>query len=420
MSDSSPLKLDPHRIRELFDLRSKTYAFSGGAYHEDPYPAFHRLRESGPVHEGVVGPLIGYHEPAFFQGLPFPDRRHFSVFDYATCDAVFRDDATFVSSPGEPAGAAPIDTSFLWMDGEPHRRYRQLVQPSFLPRRARWWTQRWIDATVYGLIDSFAANGRADLNVEFCAAIPLLTICGSFGVTVAQALDIRAAVTSQSRGTDEFFAIVNPIVAQRRKQPEDDLISVLAQAEWTDDSGKRHVLTDAEIQSFAFLLLSAGSGTTWKQMGTTLVALLTHPHWLEAVRRDRSAMRAVIEESLRWAPTDPMFSRFATVDTRLGGHAIPKGAVVHLCLGAANRDPARWERPDEFDPGRPLQGHLGFGTGPHVCLGMHVARAEIQTGVCALLDRLPNLRLDPAAEPPRIIGLYERGPNTVPVVWDVR
>jgi cytochrome P450 len=88
-----------------------------------------------------------------------------------------------------------------------------------------------------------------------------------------------------------------------------------------------------------------------------------------------------------------------------------------MCLAAANRDPARWERPDEFDPARPVQPHLGFGNGAHICLGMHVARAEIVTAIGALLDRFPNLRLDPDAPAPRITGMYERGPTSVPVTF---
>jgi cytochrome P450 len=419
VTDSAPLDLDPRRLRQLFDLRSSVYASRGGAFETDPYPAFHRLRETGPVHAGIVGPLVGFDDPdAMFQGLPFHDRLHFSAFDFATCDAVLHDEKAFGTSPGESSRDNLTYSSFLFMDDEPHLRYRQLVQTSFLPRRVGWWAERWIQPTVNALIRSFERNGRADLNIEFCAPIPLLTICGSFGMTVSQALDIRAAVTSEGRGTAKFFEILAPIVAARREQPQDDLISVLAQAELIDENGKRDVLSDAEIQSFAFILLAAGSGTTWKQMGITLLALLTHPKWLEAVRSDRALLRSAVEESVRWMPTDPMFSRFARYDTEVGGHQIPEGSVMHLCLGAANRDPSRWERPDEFDPSRPVKGHLGFGTGPHVCLGMHVARAEIQTGIGALLDRLPNLRLDPAAEAPRVIGMYERGPNAVPVVWD--
>jgi cytochrome P450 len=96
---------------------------------------------------------------------------------------------------------------------------------------------------------------------------------------------------------------------------------------------------------------------------------------------------------------------------------MPAGSVIHANFASANRDPSRWERPDEFDPGRPMHPHLGFGTGPHACLGAHVARAEITTAINAIVDRLPNLRLDPDAPAPRIIGVYERGPDRVPTVW---
>jgi cytochrome P450 len=128
-------------------------------------------------------------------------------------------------------------------------------------------------------------------------------------------------------------------------------------------------------------------------------------------------MRNVVEESLRWMPTDPVFARFAVVDTELGGVSIPAGSVVHICLAAANRDPARWDAPDEFDPFRELKPHLGFGHGPHTCLGMHVARAEITHGINGLLDRLPGLRLDPSATAPQVIGLYERGMDALPVIF---
>jgi cytochrome P450 len=410
--------LDPARLRELFDLRGDTYASRGGAFGGDVNPAFHRLRETGPVHRGVVGPLVGFHGDAFFQGLPFPDRQHVSVFDYAGCDAVVKDSELFSSTEHPPGSEAALgEKMILNMDGKRHRRYRTLVQPSFVPKRARWWIERWIDTTVHALIDSFEPNGRADLNVEFCAAIPLLTITGSFGVSVPQALDIRASVTADGHGIETFIRIVQPIIEARRLEPRDDLISVLVHADVQDEAGDVHALSDDEVLGFSFLLLAAGSGTTWKQMGIALTALLDQPEWLGAARDDPGVLRAAIEESLRWCPTDPMFSRFAVRDTTLGGIEVPTGSVVHLCFGAANRDPARWDHPDQFDPGRPLQPHLGFGGGPHICLGMNVARAEMTTAIGALLDRLPHLRLDSDAEQPRIIGMYERGPTRVPVVF---
>lgn len=421
MGSRDVLRLDPVRIRDLFDLRRRGEG-SAELYQADPYPAFHRLRETGPVHAGTVHELLGHRSDMTFEGLPEPDRPHFSAFSYGSCDEIFRDDVRFTSSPVEVRGDEEpgVNSSMLAMNGLRHRRYRGLVQPSFIPKKAEWWIRRWIEITVHALIDNFEGDGRAELNVDFDAAIPMLTITGSFGVDVEDALDIRAAIARGPVGTADAVGtlrrILMPIIGARREVPEDDLISVLCQAEITDEEGT-HRLTDAEIFSFSYLLLAAGSGTTWKQLGITLAALLTHPSILERARKDRSLVPVAIEESLRWTSTDPTFARYVAHDMDLYGVGMPAGAVIHMCLGAANRDPERWPNPDEFDISRPPAPSLAFGNGPHVCLGMHVARAEMATAINALFDRLPNLRLDPGAEPPRIIGLYERGPDQLPVVW---
>ncbi len=189
----------------------------------------------------------------------------------------------------------------------------------------------------------------------------MLTITGSFGVDVEEALIIREFLMSD---TPRVFGILEPIIAARRQEPADDLISVLVQAEYTDEDGVSHRLTDAEILSFAMLLMAAGSGTTWKQLGITLAAILERPDVLAAVQADRAAVRPAIEESVRWNPTDPMFSRHVTRDTEFFGVEMPQGSVLHLCLGAANHDPARWDRPDEFDISRPPKPTLAFGNGP--------------------------------------------------------
>jgi cytochrome P450 len=410
--------LDRDELRRLFDLRSSYNAHSGGGYTDDPYVRWKALRDQAPVHEGVVHELTGYPGDWFFQGLPYPDRPHFSTFSYEACDAAFRDTDLFASHAAEES----IDTSepgvfnsILAMGGAQHRRYRALVQPSFVPAKAQWWINNWIEQTVHALIDQFVDDGHAELNVDFAAAIPVLTITGSFGVEVEQALIIREFLMSD---TPRVFAILEPIIAARRERPEDDLISVLVEAEYTDEDGVSHRLSDAEILSFAMLLMAAGSGTTWKQMGITLAAILERPEVLAAVQADRAAVRSAIEESVRWMPTDPMFSRHVTRDTELLGTKLLAGSVLHLCLGAANRDPARWDRPDEYDITRAPKPSLAFGSGPHVCLGMHVARAEMHVGITALLDRLPHLRLDPDAEAPKYIGFYERGATAIPVVFD--
>ena len=191
---------------------------------------------------------------------------------------------------------------------------------------------------------------------------------------------------------------------------------MLVESELEED-GERHLLTDDEIYGFARLILTAGSGTTWRQLGILLVALLHDPPLLDAVRDDRELLRRAIDEVMRWEPTDPIFRRLVTEDVELCGVEIPAGAVVEMVLGAANRDPDRWDEPERFDPYRAPKPNLGFAGGPHVCLGMHVARAEMFVAMNAVLDRLPNVRIDPEAPPVRIIGLEHRGPNGIPVVF---
>jgi cytochrome P450 len=420
MSATGSNRLDIERVRELFDLRGGSIMFTGGSFEGDPYVRWHELRETGPVHSGLLHELTGFDGTAFWHGVPEEGREHFSAFSFETCDEAQRNTEVFASSPqavdGEEIdiGQISVFNSMLAMDGTRHRRYRSLVQPSFVPPKAQWWINNWIDKTVHELIDGFCDDGRAELNIDFCAAIPVLTITSSFGIPVDQALDVR----SEFSNADRMVEILSPIVSARRAEPRDDLISVLVEAELAEEDGTIHRLSDPEVYSFAILLLGAGSGTTWKQMGITLTALLREPDLLARVRDDRTLLKAAIEESLRWEPTDPMFSRWVTRDTELGGVEIPRGSVLHLCLGAANRDPARWDNPDEFDITRPPRPSQGFGSGPHICLGMHVARAEMFTGISALLDRLPGLRLDPDAPAPEIIGLYERGATEINVLFD--
>ncbi len=407
-------------IRELFDLRGEAYAARGGGFDVDLHPLFNALRDEAPIHPGTPGELVGYDGPSDFPGLPMPDRPHFTVFDFDTCKQVLHNQVLFSASEHEPGTPEYENQSIiLFMDGRAHRRLRGLVQPAFMSSREGWWVDNWIADTVDQMVGLIESHGRADLNVEFFAAIPLLTICRSYGVGVADALEIRRGVLAEYAGLETMRRLLMPIIVERRGHPRDDLISVLVHAELTDEEdGSRHQLSDDDVLLFSVLLLAAGSGTTWKQLGITMLTLLQHPAWLDQVTERPDLMDAVIEESMRWLPTDPAFARFATQDTELHGIRIPKGSVIHLNFSSANRDPSRWERPDEFDPGREHKTHLGFGAGVHVCLGRHVARAEMRHAITALLRRLPGLRLDPAVDEPRVIGMYERGPTSVPVLWD--
>ena len=148
-----------------------------------------------------------------------------------------------------------------------------------------------------------------------------------------------------------------------------------------------------------------------------LVALLERPALLERVRADRSLMRKVIDEGMRWETASQFLARQAVVDVEFHGVTVPAGAALSLCSGSANRDEAVFDNPDAFDIDRPPRTNVGFGAGPHLCLGMMIAKSEMEAMLDCLLD-LPNLRLDPEAGPPRILGAQLRGPRALHAIWD--
>jgi cytochrome P450 len=178
------------------------------------------------------------------------------------------------------------------------------------------------------------------------------------------------------------------------------------------------MLSDSKIYGFLRLLLPAGAETTFRVMGNCLVALLSHPGVYEQVVADRTLMPEVIEETLRWETSVTMVSRVSAKDTEIAGCPVKAGSPVSVLTGSANRDARRFEDPDEWRLGRPVQHHVAFGTGPHQCLGMHLARLELRVGLDTILDRLPNLRLDPDQPPPVIEGFAFRGPDRLPVLFD--
>ena len=179
-----------------------------------------------------------------------------------------------------------------------------------------------------------------------------------------------------------------------------------------------HRLSDDEIYPFLLLLLPAGAETTYRSSSNLLFGLLSHPSQLDAVRADRDLVPQAIEEALRWETPALTVARTARQDTELGGVPIPAGGLVAVSLGAANRDPGRYPDPDAFDIFREDKQHLSFGDGAHKCLGMHLARLEMRVLLTAVLDRLPGLRLDPAADDPHIHGLLFRSPPNLPVRFD--
>jgi cytochrome P450 len=420
MSENSDVLIsDDPLYEELYDVRREAMEI-GNLVEEDMNPYMNALRDSAPVHKGYLRDLLKL--PTHYRHLAGQGKDGYTCFSYRACEQAFRNGEAFsVTILKTPSENGERRLAFLEMDDPEHRGHRAVMQPMFVkPRTLGWWRHRWIDDIVNQLVERLKRQDRAELNIQLCARVPVHTITRAVGIDGDNSLEFRTNLiktSSHSVTAEERAAAVKVVdgmlldlIARRRAEPGDDVITGLIAAELTEPDGTKRKLTDREI-------MLAGGGTSWRQMGITLWALLTHRDQLEAVKADRSLLDAAIEEGVRWNPTDPVFSRLVVKEAELGGMVIPKDTVLDICLGAANRDPSRWERADEYDLHRPLIGHLGFGIGTHLCMGQNVARSEINAAINALLDAFPNLRLDPDAPAPFLTGgLEQRGISGLPVL----
>jgi cytochrome P450 len=386
----------------------------------DPYPMFAGIRAGSPVIQ-INLETRPDHSPLGAKSSRIP--MMFAVFSHECVQQVLTDNVRF-SSAGYAANMGQVmGRTILQMDPPEHMRYRALVAKAFRARVVDQWSDAVIGATVGELIDAFAADGRADLVQQLTFPFPVKVIARVLGlpeadwprflrlstelIAIMRNWDRAVAASRELRG---YFA---DIIADRRRNTRDDLVSQLIRAEVDG-----HRLTDDEIYPFLLLLLPAGAETTYRSSSNLLFGLLTHSDQLDAVRADRRLVPQAIEEALRWETPALTIMRIAAEDLELGGVSIPRGAFIAVSLGAANRDPARYADPDAFDIFRDPKQHISFGDGPHTCLGMHLARLETRVLLNAVLDRLPHLRLDPAATDPHIHGLVFRSPPDLPVQFD--
>ena len=342
---------------------------------------------------------------------------------FAEADAVLRDQRTFSASINADAMGPFMGELMLGLDGAEHRIYRNLVAHAFRRSSLERWRTELIDPLITQLLDDIAPRGSAELVADLTSKYPVQVICGIVGVPTEDheqfnewAVSINYGPLNPEEGRAASLAMVEylaPLIEQRRSEPTGDLLSELVHAEI---EGER--LSEEKLYGFLRLLLPAGAETTYRMFGNCLVALLSDPDLHRRVRKDRTLIPALIEETLRWETSVNMVSRIATTNTELGGCPIPKGAPVTVLNGSAGRDETRWKSPDRFDIDREPVKHLAFGTGEHQCLGMHLARLELEVGIAAVLDRLANLALDPAHDEPVISGYAFRGPNELHVIYD--
>ena len=400
--------MESSNVRDAFDL-------TAGGDIRDPWTPLAELRRAVGVIEGGIVPSLTPDD-----GVP-----RFAVLRYDDCNHVLRDNATYSSTVYVDMMGPVMGHTILEMDEPEHKRHRNLAGHAFRQKTLQRWEDELVGPLAHEKIDAFASRGRAELVKELTFPYPVQVIARILGLPHEDYPHFQAlafALTSVSAGYDaaidasrELADYLLPIVRARRADPQDDLISELATAE-VDGEG----LTDMEIVSYLRLLLPAGSETTYCSVGSLLLALLTHPDQLEDVRADRSLVPHAIEELLRWEPAVPFIPRLAVRDSILAGVEIPAGANVTVCLGVANRDETRFADPDRFDIHRADRQHLAFSSGPHMCLGMHLARMEMRIVLNAVLDRFPRLELDPGApgtdtHDPHIHGFGFRSPTCVPV-----
>jgi hypothetical protein len=370
----------------------------------DPHPTLAKLREREPV--AWIGPLDGW-----------------LVTRYDLVLEAMRDPATFTVDDPRFSTARVIGPSMLSLDGEQHARHRA---PFVAPFRAGAVRERFAEAAASEadrLIDALESQGAAELRRGLAGPlagaivtralgqerddVPLVLAC--YEEIVGAVTEITARRGDGARGREAFATLSARLKAVVDGADSDSLLASVARGSAE--------LTDEQVISNAAVLLFGGIETTEGMIANTVLHLLERRERVQRVRADPGLLDAAIEESLRLEPAAAVIDRYATTDTRLGGANIAKGELVRLSIAAANRDPGVFEDPDRFDLGRTgARRHLAFAQGPHVCVGVHLARLETRAGIARLLERLPDLRLDPDRTA-TIRGLVFRKPPNLHVVW---
>lgn len=336
----------------------------------------------------------------------------------AVAVAVMRDAVTFTVDDPRFSTAQVIGPSMLSLDGAEHARHRDPFVAAFRPGEV---TRRYADtvpALARGLVAGIAANGEAELRRELAGPLAVGVVAQSLGIddldpqellgwydAIVDAVDVVSSGGAvPSSGSDAFIHLAAALRAASRRDE-----SVLHEVTAT--------LSDAEIVSNAAVFLFGGIETSEGMTTSLLWHLLSHPEQLDAVRREPGLADAAVEESLRLEPAAARVDRYATADVDLAGARIRRGDLVVVSLSGANRDPAVYERPDEFDIVRSsTRPHLSFAQGPHACIGAQLARMETRAALEAVLDLLPGIEL---AAPAVASGVIFRKPRTLHARWPV-
>jgi cytochrome P450 len=401
--------------QSIRDAQDKFNAGMGADGDASPYPLLRELRGQSPVHAGW--PEMG------MIGNSGDGKLTFTAYTFDAVKAIFTDNVTFSTRCYEDVVRPLQGPTILEMQEPEHAVYRRLHEFAFARSSMKRWEAELVGPLVDSTIEKLKGAKRADLVDTVFMPIPVRVIAALLGLPDAdvgefhrlaiELLGFRADMECAMRASAEMKEYFVGILADKRKSPQNDMVSILAGAEI---NGVR--MSDEQIYGFMRNLLPAGAETTSRSTASLALGLLTHPEQLDAVRNDRGLLPQAIEEGIRWETPLLNFMREVTADTEIGGVAVPKGATMMLSLGSANHDETRWDDPESFNIFRERKPHIGFAHGAHVCLGMHLARLESTKIFNALFDELPGLRLEPAAPAPYVTGVMFRSPPRLDVVWD--
>jgi cytochrome P450 len=388
----------------------------------NPYPTYRRLLAEDPVHRTPFGMLV--------------------LSRYRDCAAILRDPRTssdasnsnmykaFMAGrdPEEVFGALAGMRPFLFMDPPDHTRLRGLVQKAFTPKTVENLRPR-IQELVDDLMAPVMERGSMEVIEDLAYPLPVRVITEMLGVPLedhdtfkgwsrelAGALDPDfatpdAVAQRRERAASAFVDYFQALIAERRRDPQDDLLTALITAE---DEG--HKLSEKELLSTLILLLVAGHETTVNLIANGVLTLCRHPDQLERLRRDPSLARTAVEEVLRFDPPVQFTARVALEDIDIDGTTLGKGDQAIVLVAAANRDSEQFDDPDTFDVGRQDNRHLSFGLGAHFCLGAPLARVEGQVALEAVATRLADLALT-VDQPEYKTNIVLRGLASLPVTY---
>ncbi len=389
---------------DLYD----TATFANG----HPVAAYDALRSQSGLHWNPEPNGPGYWAVTRYEDVYVVDR------DYKTYSS---EPTIMIDDPHAKTQAATGEAKMmLMMDPPQHTRFRQLIRPQFTHAAAAEKIAR-LDDLARQIIDNVIDRGTCDFVADVAGEMPSYVIAELMGIPLEDGRKlyqltetIHAAPESVAPGAGhqavmEMFGYASTVIAEKRARPKDDLATRLLQAEFEGRG-----LTDQEFLLFFLLLIDAGGDTTRNLLSTGLYLLLQNPDQLRWLMGDlENRLPAAREELTRLSSPVIYMRRTATCDTELNGTKISRGQKVVMYFGAANRDPKKFDRPNDLDLQRAENDHLAFGTGPHACLGKHLARFEIDAVLLTVLRRMKNIEL--VGQPAWLPSTFISGPRSMPI-----